>query len=426
MIKVVWFVNVALPEASRAFGIPCFYKAGWLEAYIAALKACGGVKLTVVCRTPLARTKLETELDGVHYVMFPSLRNENMRPPVDRAIADYRSVVRAHVPDLVHYHGSEFHYGLLTARAHIPTPAILSIQGLMSECAKVYFGGLEFQEIVRSHSFKEFVSGRGIWWGRQNFKKRAALEREIIQSMTHIIGRTLWDRAHVSAISPRCNYHHCEELLRPEFYESPRVVKKVRRFSIFASTASYPIKGFHILLRAVALLKAEFPKITIRIADTEIISTNSSNGYLRFLYSEIVDNKLESHIEWLGRLDAIGVANALAESHVFVSSSVIENSSNAIGEAMMVGVPPVASFVGGNSTTLTDGYTGLLFPVGDHTFLAACLKRLFLDDELAIEISNNARRVAFARHDYRRVGIRLRDIYYNVVSEGEANCNPNQ
>ena len=417
MLKVVWFVNVALPEASQALGIPCFYKAGWLEAYIEALKACGGIKLTVVCRTPLVRTKLETALDGVNYVMFPSLRNENMRAPVPQAIDDYRRIVEEHKPDLIHYHGSEFHYGLLTAKRIIETPAVLSIQGLMSEIAKACLGGLSLPELLKSHTMRELYHRGGIWGAWRSFERRAVIESEILQGMPHIIGRTLWDKAHVSKISPKSRYHHCDELLRPVFYESRRPSGNYRRFSIYASTASYPLKGFHFLLKAVALVKHQFPMVRVRIADVQLFAANSTNGYLRYLHSLVRELGLEDQLEWLGPLTGTGVADILSDSHVFVAASVTENSCNALAEAMVVGVPSIATYTGGMATMISDMRTGLHFPIGDYAMLAENIIRIFRSDVLGEDLSSNARDVALKRHDYLTVSKRLLEIYKIVATK---------
>ena len=55
-----------------------------------------------------------------------------------------------------------------------------------------------------------------------------------------------------------------------------------------------------------------------------------------------------------------------ANSHIF-HSSYIENSPNSVGEAQMVGVPVVASRVGGTDSMVEHGKTGFMYP---HTSTA--------------------------------------------------------
>ena len=416
MIKVVWFVNIVLPQASRGLGLPCFNKGGWLEAYIAALTMSGGVALTIVCRTRLVAKRVEVVVDQVRYVLLPSVKEEHIRPPVKGAVKEYCEVVEEESADLIHYHGSEYHYGLLTSEGHIRTPAVISIQGLLTECMKVYYGGLSFKEILQSHTSLEIFSGGGVWRGKRDFRRRAKVENSILSGLSHVIGRTFWDHAHVLQINPKARYYHCDEVLRPAFYESNRSSLNIKKFSIYVSTASYPIKGFHFIIKALAILRQEFPDVLLRVADRQNIGPDSANGYFRFLYKLVTRYGVEDNIEWLGQQDEFGVVNNLANSHVFVCASTIENSSNAIAEAMIIGVPSVASYIGGNPTMLSDEGTGLLFPNGDYVMLAACVRRLFLDDRLAQHLGDSAREVALRRHDYALVGKRLTDIYKSVLS----------
>ena len=60
----------------------------------------------------------------------------------------------------------------------------------------------------------------------------------------------------------------------------------------------------------------------------------------------------------------------LLKSNVFVQTSSIENSTNSLGEAMLIGMPCVASNVGGTSDMLKDKNEGYLYPFGDYNLLA--------------------------------------------------------
>ena len=70
------------------------------------------------------------------------------------------------------------------------------------------------------------------------------------------------------------------------------------------------------------------------------------------------------------------MARELTRSHAFVISSYIENSPNSLAEAMLVGMPCVASFVGGIPSMVDDGRTGLLYPVDDVALLAAQIRQV--------------------------------------------------
>ena len=75
------------------------------------------------------------------------------------------------------------------------------------------------------------------------------------------------------------------------------------------------------------------------------------------------------------------------QSHVFVCPSFIENSPNSVGEAQLLGIPCIASFVGGVSDMVVDGETGLLYRFEEVEMLAAAVCRIFTDDKFAKRLS---------------------------------------
>jgi len=89
----------------------------------------------------------------------------------------------------------------------------------------------------------------------------------------------------------------------------------------------------------------------------------------------------------------------MEQSHVFVMSSIIENSPNTLGEAMMVGTPSVSSFTGGVPSMASDEVDVLMYRADDPAMLAVQIKRLFDDPALAGRLSASARTRARRTHD---------------------------
>ena len=120
------------------------------------------------------------------------------------------------------------------------------------------------------------------------------------------------------------------------------------------------------------------------------------------------------NINLCGVASAKTLRDALLSSTMYFHSSYIENSPNSVGEAQMVGVPVVASRVGGTDSMVEHGKTGFLYPVTDPYMAAYCIKRLIDNKEENIAIGKKAREIALVRHDKRQIVEELLDVYEQI------------
>ena len=101
-------------------------------------------------------------------------------------------------------------------------------------------------------------------------------------------------------------------------------------------------------------------------------------------------------------------------SNVFVSASTIENSPNSVGEAMLLGVPVVASDVGGVRDLIRDNSEGLVYSVDAPYMLAHHVMNIFSDQEYALEISKGEIKRAESLHNPELNYRQLISIYENI------------
>ena len=119
-------------------------------------------------------------------------------------------------------------------------------------------------------------------------------------------------------------------------------------------------------------------------------------AYIRGLISEL---GLESNVEFLGVLSADEMADTMANSGVFVLSSIIENSPNTLGEAMILGMPVVAAYSGGVGDMAEDYKEALFYRANDPQVLAMKIRTLFNDSKYALKLGAAARVRALETHD---------------------------
>ena len=138
-------------------------------------------------------------------------------------------------------------------------------------------------------------------------------------------------------------------------------------------------------------------------------------GYGSYLKKLIDDLGVGAHIEFTGPLKAQEVAEKLSKVHAYVLCSTVENSPNTLGEAMLVGTPCVAAYVGGVSDMAEDGKEALFYRNDDPSLLAWNIKRIFDNDELAFELSKNAQVKAADTHNPQKNAEQLISAYKDIL-----------
>jgi glycosyltransferase involved in cell wall biosynthesis len=213
-------------------------------------------------------------------------------------------------------------------------------------------------------------------------------------------------------------YHFCNETLRSLFYQKQWDLDKCKKYSIFLSQAHYPIKGIQNLIQALPIILEHFPETKVYVAGNNFISVPwyRKNGFANHLLYLMKKNQIQKNqIIFLGPLNETMMVEQYTLAHVFLCPSVIENSPNSIGEAQIVGVPCVASYVGGTMDMITDEETGLLYRFEEISLLAKQICRIFENDDLAISLSIKSRNVALLRHDKLKNASQLNSIYKQII-----------
>jgi len=112
------------------------------------------------------------------------------------------------------------------------------------------------------------------------------------------------------------------------------------------------------------------------------------------LYAKFVGLSKEMNIDHLISFhgESNDIPSFLNKADIFVLSSQFEGLPLSICEAMSVGIPVLASDVGGVSEMVKDDYNGYLIPREDYSFLAKMLKRLIQDKETLERLGEHSRK----------------------------------
>lgn len=407
-MNVLWVCNVELPIISKYRKKTTNPFGGWLDETSRFISANN--RLTVCYLTD---KECSGTFDNIVYYGFT--KNDSKKI-LKKAIAN-------HDYDIYHLWGTEYEHSLhlidiLEKKKEIGK-CVVSIQGLVSVYANHYADGLPF--IVKIGKNVRDLRGSGSVCDRvRQFVKAGEREREVLKKVKNVIGRTEWDEGCVLQINPSLNYYSCNENLRKCFYGCQWNISTVKRKTVFVSQCNYPIKGLHFLLEALPLIKERVPDIKIITTGNNILENGRKykklDSYKRYLHDLINKYQLNDNIEFKGVLSGEEMVDEYLNANLFVSPSTIENSSNSIGEAMLLGCPVVASYVGGNMTMIESGKEGYLYQANSREMLAYYIIKIISDDELACRLSANAHIKALRTHDVDVNNRRLKEIYGEIVS----------
>ena len=407
-MRILWLSNIIFPEVSERLGLPRVVVGSWMMAYKSLLQASHAADMELHVISPYEGTSFaDVEAGGAHHYLFPETTGASELRKWLKAVNDR---VR---PDVVHIHGSEYPHSSLFVEACGSGNAILSIQGLVSVYARYYYGGLDLHG---KFTLRDLLKRDTPRIQQRDFVRRGRLERSLISRVGNIAGRTSWDYAHSVAINPDVRYYTCQEPLRDGFYHAAWSLDECHRHTIFACQPAYPIKGLHQLLAALPLVRRRYPDVHLYLPGDNIGDRPwwKIRAYWRYINRLIERHDLRDCVTFLGGQTEEEMIEHYLSANVFVCPSSIENSSNSVCEAQILGVPVVASYVGGMMDLVADGESGLLYRFEEVEMLAWKICSIFADDALALRLSQGARAVATRRHDRAAIAESLWAIYQSV------------
>lgn len=417
-MKILWLINIMLPEISKVLNKKIVNSGGWLITLSEMIQQKGQNEL-VICY-PDSETKKVKLDNSIAYGFKYDDREQNIK----KMEIEFGKILRREKPDIIHIWGTEHlhSYAMVQATKNEKclSKVVVSIQGMTSIYTKHYMGGLP-GEIQKKFSMRDFVRRDSFVNQQRRMEQRGKYEKEVFQKINHVIGRTNWDYICSKFLNPNIYYHFNNEILRKDFYESEWNIKHCQKHTIIVSQAQNPIKGFHFVLEAIAMLKNKYDDVKVYVAGSCNPLKKSFKNMYYFKYLNQLSNRLKvsDFIDYVGNLNSKEMCKMYLKSNVFISASSIENSSNSIGEAMLLGMPVVASYVGGTNDLLRDKEEGFLYAYDEPYMLAGYIDRIFANDELAVKIGTNARKHALVTHNKEENYFQLMNIYNEINKDGE-------
>lgn len=331
---IAWFSYFPvewLPEApDEVRQLPRLHPASWQRVLLEALERLHPeLRLhVVVLRKQFARDSSFTRRNVTfHLVRTPG----GLRAPslfwLDTFLI--RRVLRRINPDVVHAWGTEQGAALVARR--LGYPAVVTVQGLYTWCAEL--GPLNIHERLSA------------WVERSCFHRVPLVTTESTFSADYV-------RRH---FNPK-RLEQIEHAPASQFHEVPRRPRLAPRRFLFIGRFEAR-KGADILVRALDQLQGEI--------DFDLMVVGKPGGPLFEQLQREIAPELWRRITFKHNLTPAQIAQELAEAALLIYPTLVDVSPNTVKEAVVAGVPVIASRVGGIPDYVVPGANGLLCEAGN-------------------------------------------------------------
>lgn len=303
----------------------------------------------------------------------------------------YNEIIEDFNPDLIQVWGSENPLKLLPFVSQSQIPVLLTIQGVLGTIGATILRGLSLRDVLYTIGLREILFNSSLLAIKRSFEKEAIIESQVVNCARFIETQSEWTKAQIISVNPSAKYLITKRVLRPAFMSA----EKWTHFDhinpiIYTASWGYSLKGLHVLIRALAIVKRYYSNVQLRIAGAVGRNDWLGDGYLRLIIKMIKINSLGNNVFWLGSIDASEIISELQQASVFVNASFVESYSVALAEAMCVGTPSVVSYAGAMPELAEPDSEALYFTPGDHNQCAFQILKLLNNPDLAYSLSLKA------------------------------------
>lgn len=409
-MKVLWFTNTPSNYLEESRG---YNGGGWISSLENEISSRVELAVAFVMNDQEGKTTR----DGVVYYPIPNPYNRGRADRVKKflfgnamerswLLSCYVNVIKEFHPDIIEVFGSEHLYGLVSM--YTPVPVVLHVQGILGEYQKAFLPpDMRMCDYMMSDGTLEGYFAKKYYV--TDFRRRAAIEKKILSSIGYFFGRTEWDKKMVTAANPSARYFHVDEVLRAPFYENARCWKPCGAPILVTTISEPPYKGMDVILRTAEILYEK-----LGACFRWIVYGNVNVEFFENFTGIDCD---DVGVAPKGVGDADDLIRSMSDCAVYVHPSYADNSPNSVCEAQMLGVPVVASNVGGIPSLVDDGVTGLLAEVGSPEDFADKILRLISDREMALSMGLAAANVASVRHDKERIVTTMIETYGSLIGK---------
>lgn len=393
-MKIMWITNTVIGDMyekiyqKKSNGL-------WMDALLKSFIENNQHQLIVVT-TGRNKDVIFFEKQNVKYYILPGGYPIEYKYRNKKNNKWWAGLIENEKPDIIQLWGTEFQHGLAALDACKKIPSVIYMQGLPGSVYKYYYAGLKYSEIIKNITLRDILRHDSIIDQKNRFSKQVKYEKKILEQSGNIISENFWCDTQCRAIAPDIKIYRCPLSINEVFTKYKWEYDKIVKYTVMCNASGYPLKGLHIILKAVSRIKNKYPDIKLVVPGETMVTDNTLSaklrrkGYVKYIEKQIETLNIKENIEFTGMLSSEEMALKLSTANVFVMGSVIENHSSTLKEAMTVGVPCVASMVGGIQEYAKHEYNSLLYRYEDDIMLAQYIINIIENKTLAESLSEHA------------------------------------
>lgn len=306
-----------------------------------------------------------------------------------------RSAMSRLAPDLLHSHGYDANYFACWARVHAPKywarrPLLFTSHGWIDRPSLFFKTTLD----LFTHRFADHIIICSPHQ-RQRARRAAGSDRITMIGNGVAVNRTSTDQS---------------SHLREHFGVPPnsRLVGFIGRLA--------PEKRPDIFVEIARNLSA-------RLSDVHFVM--AGGGPLEEqIRRQIIDFNLTGRITMTGVLQDID--SLYQHLHILILPSITETTSRVTIEAMLWGIPVVASNVGGMPVLIEPGREGFLCPAGDSAAFTQCVEQLLTDFAMYAQMAERSRAKAQSRFTVEVMRAQVEKLYDDLLVRSTSRPSHNQ
>lgn len=189
------------------------------------------------------------------------------------------------------------------------------------------------------------------------------------------------------------------------------------------------VRNSEIIIGTVCRLSPQ-KNLKLFLDMAKLLSDLKSDLKFMIVGDGLLREDLEKYSEFLGIRHKIifmgeqhNVFDLLQKISIFINTSSYEGLSNAIMEAMLIGLPVVATDVGGNSELITNGETGFLCKPDNLEEIVEKVMYLINNKEIAEKMGEKGRKKIIYEFDSNKMIRKIEDIYLRLFYSNRSQKN---